>query len=250
MNNLIFPEWPASAKVRAVTTTRAGGISTGPFASFNLADHVGDNAQSVAANRLQLRALLPQLPAEPLWLRQVHGCSAVLAESVVAGIEGDASICRDEHHVCAILSADCLPLLLCDDNANVVAAAHAGWRGLASGVIETTIAGMCVTPGRLLAWLGPAIGPQAFEVGDDVRTIFVMQNAAAASAFVALKPGKWLCNLYLLARQRLAAAGVTRIYGGNFCTFNDADRFYSYRRDRQTGRMATLIWLDRSYARV
>ena len=250
MNNLIFPEWPASAQVRAVTTTRAGGISTGPFASFNLADHVGDNAQSVAANRLQLRVLLPQLPAEPLWLRQVHGSSAVLAESVVPGIEADASICRDQHHVCAILSADCLPLLLCDDSANVVAAAHAGWRGLAGGVIETTIAGMRVTPGRLLAWLGPAIGPQAFEVGDDVRTIFVMQNAAAASAFVALKPGKWLCNLYLLARQRLAAAGVTRIYGGNFCTFNDADRFYSYRRDRQTGRMATLIWLDRSYARV
>lgn len=250
MNNLIFPEWPAPAQVRAVTTTRGGGISIGPFTSFNLADHVGDNVHSVASNRLQLRSLLPQLPAEPLWLRQVHGCGAVLAERVVPGIEADASICRDEHHVCAVLSADCLPLLLCDDSANVVAAVHAGWRGLADGVIETTITGMCVTPGRLLAWLGPAIGPQAFEVGDDVRTIFVTRNAAAASAFVALKPGKWLCNLYLLARQRLAAAGVTRIYGGNFCTVNDADRFYSYRRDGQTGRMATLIWLDRSYPRV
>ena len=250
MSSFIHPEWPAPAQVHALTTMRAAGISTGPYASFNLADHVGDDAQSVAANRLRLRAVLPQLPAEPLWLNQVHGSGVVPAENAVSGIEADASICRDDHHVCAILSADCLPVLLCDDNASIVAAAHAGWRGLAGGVIEATIAEINLPPNQLMAWLGPAIGPQVFEVGDDVRSVFVAHDPVAASAFVALKPGKWLCDLYMLARQRLANAGVTKVHGGTFCTFTEVDRFYSYRRDRQTGRMATLIWLDRNNPRV
>ncbi len=250
MNAFVYPEWPAPAQVHALTTTRVDGTSSGSYSSFNLADHVGDKAQSVAANRLQLHALLPNLPAEPLWLNQVHGSHAVFAESALPGAEADASICCDERHVCAILSADCLPILLCDDRGTVVAAAHAGWRGLVAGVVEATIARMDVNAAHLLTWLGPAIGPQAFEVGEDVRSIFVAHDPAAESAFVALKPGKWLCDLYLLARQRLAAAGVTKVYGGNFCTFNEAERFYSYRRDQQTGRMATLIWLDRMNPRV
>ena len=250
MNGFIVPDWPAPANIRAFTTTREGGSSVDPFASFNLAGHVGDSEEALAANRRRLRALLPELPAEPLWLNQVHGSHAVFAESTEPGAAADASICRDDRHVCAILSADCLPVLLCDDGGSAVAAAHAGWRGLAGGVIEAAIAAMKLPPEHLLAWLGPAIGPQAFEVGDEVRAAFIARNPDAASAFVVREPGKWLCDLYLLARQRLAGAGVTRVYGGNFCTLTDARRFYSYRRDGHTGRMATLVWIDRCSGRV
>ena len=210
-------------------TTRAHG---------NLADHVGDAKSAVAIRRAALRA---HLPDEPRWLRQVHGVRCVDAETA-AGLEADASFARTPGIVCAVLSADCLPVLLCDDAGSVVAAAHAGWRGLAGGVIEATVAAMGVPGETLMAWLGPAIGPSAFEVGDEVRAAFVDEDSRAVSAFVARSDGKWLCDLYALARRRLARQGVERAFGGNRCTFTEQDSFYSYRRERETGRMASLIW--------
>ncbi len=242
---LLIPDWGGAAPpgVRALVTLRDGlpGSSLGPYASFNLATHVGDDAMAVAANRAQLRRLLP---GEPLWLDQVHGTRVVAAESASAGVAADASHASAPGLVCAVMTADCLPLLFCAEDGSVVAAAHAGWRGLADGVIEATVAAMALPPGRLLAWLGPAIGPTAFEVGDDVRATFCLHAAGAAQAFVAQGNGKWLCDLYALARQRLAALGVTRVSGGGWCTFSDPRRFYSYRRDGTTGRMAALIWRE------
>jgi polyphenol oxidase len=250
VSDFIYPDWPAPAAVRALTTTRVGGVSTGSFASMNLADHVGDDLNAVIANRRALRGRVPALAAEPLWLRQVHGCGVVCAEDQTSQVEADAVVSRSDARVCAILSADCLPLLLCDSDASVVAAAHAGWRGLSAGVIEATVAAMRVAPGQLMAWLGPAIGPRAFEVGDDVRAAFVARDSAAASAFVSTGGGKWLCDLYSLARMRLASLGVARVFGGDCCTYSEPERFFSYRRDGETGRMATLIWLDRPNRRV
>jgi polyphenol oxidase len=247
MDESIVPDWAAPANVRALMTTRRRGRSRGPYADFNLGDHVGDDVAAVAANRARLRL---HLPAEPLWLKQVHGARCVVAEEAVAGVEADASVSFRPGTVCAVLTADCLPLLLCDAGGTVVAAAHAGWRGLAAGVIEGTVAAMRRPPGEILAWLGPAIGPAAFEVGEEVRAAFVAHDAAAACAFVPHGAGKWLCDIYELARQRLAALGVRRVAGGNLCTVSDADRFYSYRRDGATGRMASLIWLDGEAAAV
>ena len=239
---LLQPDWALPAGVGALLTTRAGGRSVGSFASFNLGSHVGDDPLAVAANRARLRSFLP---AEPLWLNQVHG-AAVADADVSEGVpEADAVLARSSRRVCAVLTADCLPVLLCDDDASVVAAAHAGWRGLAAGVLENTVREMGVPPHRLRAWLGPAIGPQAFEVGDEVRAAFVADDAGAAGAFVA-RPlaGKWLADLFLLARRRLVAAGVTRISGGGVCTVSTPQRFYSYRRDGVTGRFATMVWLE------
>jgi hypothetical protein len=247
MDESIVPAWPAPANVRAMTTTRRRGRSGGAFADFNLADHVGDDPAAVAANRARLRL---HLPAEPLWLRQVHGVRCVVAEAAAPGIEADASVSFRPGTVCAVLTADCLPLLFCDVAGTVVAAAHAGWRGLAAGVIENTVAAMRRPGDELMAWLGPAIGPRAFEVGDEVRAAFLAHDAAAAAAFVPHGPGKWLCDLYRLARQRLEALGVRRIAGADFCTASDADRFYSYRRDGATGRMASVIWMAASGADV
>jgi hypothetical protein len=229
MTDFLIPDWPAPANVKALVTTRAHG---------NLAHHVGDQKSAVAA-RLALRA---HLPAEPAWLTQVHGTRCVEAEGVESATEADASTTRTPGVVCAVLTADCLPILLCDDTGTVVAAAHAGWRGLVSGVVESTVAAMAVPGERLLAWLGPAIGPTAFEVGDEVRAAFVSIDAGAGDAFVAQPNGKWLCDLYALARRRLAAMGVTRVSGGDRCTFTETHAFYSYRRERETGRMASLIW--------
>ena len=251
----IIPDWPAPASVRALATTRIGqsgesSLGSGgpdePYGNFNLATHVGDNLQAVTANRQRLRCEAPGLPADPLWLNQVHGTRVLVAESDRQGVapEADACIARMPGQVCAVLRTDCLPLLLCDAQGSVVAAAHAGWRGLAAGVIESTVAAMRIEPARLLAWLGPAIGPTAFEVGDEVRNVFCRHDPRAAGAFVAHGPGKWLCDLYLLARQRLAALEVKRVSGGKWCTYSDARRFYSYRRDGVTGRMATLVWLE------
>ena len=222
-------------------TTREGGVSSPPWDSFNLGDHVGDDAAQVAENRARLRV---QLPAEPAWLKQIHGATVVDAGSDV--LTADASVTRQAGCVCAVLTADCLPVLFCDRAGRVVAAAHAGWRGLAQGVLEATVAAMQVPPGEVLAWMGAAIGPHAFEVGDDVRLAFVTQHPEAAAAFVpdpSGVPGKWLADIYQLARIRLNRVGVHAIYGGGRCTFNEADRFYSYRRDGVTGRMASLIWL-------
>lgn len=237
----IIPDWPAPPNVRALVTTRQGGVSLPPWDSFNLGDHVGDDPARVAENRKRLRA---RLPGEPVWLRQVHGTRCVDAGAVAPGTEADAAISRRPGVVCAVLTADCLPVLLCDDAGAVVGAAHAGWRGLLSGVIEATVAAMAIPAERLQAWLGPAIGAQSFEVGDEVRTQFMAHNLAAKAAFVAGNPGKWQCDIHLLARQRLAALGVRRIASADFCTVRDRERFFSYRRDGVTGRMASLIWLE------
>ncbi len=239
----ILPEWSTPSGVRAAVTTRLGGVSAAPWDSFNLAGHVGDAEAAVAENRRRLVEALA-LPGEPLWLNQVHGVAVADAATAGQGAEADASYSRQAGVVCAVMTADCLPLLFCHEKGQVVGAAHAGWRGLAGGVIEATVAAMAVPAQDLLVWLGPAIGPAAFEVGDEVRAEFVTQDAGAASAFQAHGPGKWLADLYSLARLRLQRLGVTRVYGGGLCTFGDARRFYSYRRDGVCGRMASLIWLD------
>jgi YfiH family protein len=240
---LILPDWPAPAAVRACVTTRAGGVSLPPYDSLNLGSHVGDDFAAVTANRARLRACLP---AEPVWLNQVHGVTVANADTARGIPEADAAVARTPGQMCAVLTADCLPALFCDDAGTVVGAAHAGWRGLADGVLEATVARMGVPPHRLLAWLGPAIGPSAFEVGDEVRTIFVSADPAASAAFApGMKAGKWMADLFMLARLRLGRIGVTRIHGGGACTHADAARFYSYRRDGVTGRFASLIWLAR-----
>lgn len=238
----ILPDWPAPANVRAAVTTRAGGASRTPYDSFNLAAHVGDDPQAVAANRARLRELL-KLPAEPVWLKQVHGVKVVNVASAENEPEADGGYTTKAGVVCAVLTADCLPVLLCDRAGTRVAALHAGWRGLAGGVIEAGVQALNVPGSELLAWLGPAIGPEAFEVGEDVRTAFVQQDNAAQVAFRPQANGKYLANIYMLARQRLAALGVTAVYGGGYCTVRERERFYSYRRDGATGRMASLIWL-------
>jgi len=238
---IIRPEWPAPSNVHAAVTTRVGGVSLKPYNSLNLGDHVGDEPAAVAENRQRLREAL-QLPDEPRWLSQVHGTTAVDAVVCATGCEADASHSDRSGVVCAVLTADCLPVLLCDTAGRHVAAAHAGWRGLLNGVIERTLSAMG-GDGECLAWLGPAIGPEAFEVGDEVREAFLAVDDGADSAFRPSANGRWLADIYALARRRLHAAGVDGIYGGGFCTFSEAERFYSYRRDGQTGRMASLIWL-------
>lgn len=227
--------------MRALQTLRSGGGSAAPWNSFNLGDHVGDDPARVAANRALLRGLLP---AEPVWLRQVHGIRVLDAACVAGEPEADAAFARQPRVVCAVMTADCLPVLFCDRAGTVVAAAHAGWRGLVAGVLEATVQSMGVAPGELLAWFGPAIGGQRFEVGDEVRAAFVAHDPAAATAFVDLGHGKSLADIYRLAGQRLAAIGVGSLFGGDCCTVSDPARFFSYRRDGATGRMATLIWLD------
>lgn len=239
------PDWPAPAPVRAWVTTRAGGVSLGAYAGLNLAAHVGDDPVAVAENRARLRAAA-SLPAEPVWLDQVHGRSvAVLGADSTAGIEADAAVTDCPQVVCAVLTADCLPVLLCDRAGTRVGAAHAGWRGLADGVLASTVAALDTSPDDLLAWLGPAIGPQAFEVGDEVRARFMLEDERAQAAFKPSPAGRWLADLYALARLALARAGVTAVWGGGDCTYGDSERFYSYRRDGATGRMASLIWLAR-----
>ncbi len=241
MGEVYVPDWAVPANVKALQTTRNDGASRMPWASFNLGDHVGDDPAAVAANRQALRAALP---GEPRWLRQVHGIVAVDAGQEAKTEAADAAIARRPGAVCVVMTADCLPVLLCDCRGSVVGVAHAGWRGLLGGVLESAVAAMAVAPGELLAWLGPAIGPRCFEVGTEVRDAFVARDASARAAFVATGPGKWLCDIYLLARQRLAQAGVGAISGGGGCTFSESARYFSYRRDRTTGRMASLIWLD------
>ncbi len=237
----IRPDWPAPPRVRALVTTRRGGVSQGAWASLNLGTHVGDAPESVRANRAIVRE---QLPAEPCWLDQVHGTAVAEADVPAdAPPRADASVARRPGAVCAVMTADCLPVLLCDRSGSVVAAAHAGWRGLAAGVLEATVAKLQVPPAKLVAWLGPAIGPDAFEVGGEVREAFVAADARAVSAFrPGVREGKWLADIYRLARLRLEAIGVHGVYGGGLCTVSDA-RFYSYRRDGVTGRFASLVWL-------
>ncbi len=240
--NFIKPDWPAAENVCAFSTTRQGGVSRAPYGSFNLADHVGDSMENVANNRLRLNEQL-NLPFQPHWLNQVHGHAVIEAQQTAMPTSADACYAAKSGAVCAVLAADCLPVLFCDTSGTCVAAAHAGWRGLAAGVLEATVSAMPAIPAELIAWLGPAIGPGAFEVGDEVRQVFVAQHGLAEACFRPVTEGKWLADIYALAQLRLKVAGVAGIYGGDFCTFQDEQRFYSYRRDAVTGRMASLIWL-------
>ncbi|MBY5993422.1 peptidoglycan editing factor PgeF [Ferrimonas balearica] len=235
-------DWPAPASVRAISTDRQGGVSLPPFDGFNLGGHVGDRPEHVTANRHQLQGQAG-LPSAPYWLNQVHGTAVEVLPSARITPQADASYSRQAGTVCTVMTADCLPVLLCDRAGTEVAAAHAGWRGLVDGVLEATLAHFKAQPGEILAWLGPAIGPAAFEVGPEVRERFVAQMAEAEQAFVP-RGDRYLADLYVLARQRLARAGVTDVYGGQWCTYQDPQRFFSYRRDQQTGRQASLIWLQ------
>jgi hypothetical protein len=240
--NWIMPHWQAPPRVKAVITTRAGGFSSGPYASLNLGLRTGDDAAAVARNRARLRSVLPQ---EPKWLRQVHGSAVIDADAVAASApEADASVARSPGNVCAVLIADCVPVLFSNRAGSVVAVAHAGWRGLAHGVIERTLAAIGEEPSELVAYLGPGIGPGAFEVGAEVREAFLARAREDAAAFSPHAPGKWLADLFMLARNRLQRAGVGETSGGGMCTYSDPARFFSYRRDRTTGRMAALIWRE------
>lgn len=240
--DLIRPDWPAPGRVRAFSTTRAGGVSDGAYAGLNLGDHVGDVPEAVTANRALLREHLG-LTVEPSWLRQVHGREVVTAGAGGPGCEADAAMADAPGAVCVVMTADCLPLLVCDRAGTRVAAVHAGWRGLVDGVIERAVDALGVAPESLLVWLGPAIGPDAFEVGPEVRARFLAADPAAGLAFRPRPDGRWLADLFLLARQRLGRLGVEQVYGGGDCTFSQPRRFFSYRRDGVTGRMASLIWL-------
>jgi YfiH family protein len=242
-------DWPAPPGVRVITTLRGGGCSAGAYASLNLGDHVGDVAAHVAENRRRL-GIAAQLPGEPRWLKQVHGDQVadldVLASLAEAGAGGvpiaDGAFTHQPGRICAILSADCLPVVLASESGDVVGVAHAGWRGLAGGVIEATVRAMRAAPATLVAWLGPAIGPEHYEVGGEVRAAFMAHDLGAAAAFMPSAHGRYMADLYCLARRRLRGLGVVRIFGGGECTHARPDRYFSHRRDGATGRQATLIW--------
>ncbi len=250
MNDWIIPDWPAPENVKALFTTRNGGVSgdtNGSFATLNLADHVHDDPVNVARNRDLLRVHLPQMPK---WLKQVHGALPVWVENITTQPESDAALSCQRRTVCAVMVADCLPVYLCDTSGKTVGIVHAGWRGLAGGIIEQSVAEMRkaqLNNSELMAWLGPAIGSEHFEVGEEVYASFVKHDEMAAEAFIPkgdLDKKKWLADIFVLARQRLAAVGITKVYGGGVCTYSDPTRFYSYRRDGETGRMGALIWLE------
>jgi len=238
----LVPEWPAPAHVHAFVTTREGGVSASEYASMNLGQSSGDDPGSVARNRAIVRALLP---SDPAWLAQVHGRD--VADLDLAGGDerprADAAVTSTSGRVAVVLTADCMPLFLTDRAGRRVAVAHAGWRGLAAGVVENTVATLRAPANEVIAWMGPAIGPDAFEVGPEVREAFVAVDPAAAAAFRPGKPGRLMADLYTLARQRLARAGVREVHGGGFCTFHDPARFFSYRRVQKSGRMGAFIWI-------
>jgi len=239
--HLIIPDWPAPFNVKALQTTRAGGISSPPYDSLNFGDHVGDSPLAVERNRILLNRLLP---SEPVWLKQMHGTVVVSADTANCLPQADACIARHRAAVCVVMTADCLPILLCDTQGSVVGVAHAGWKGLAAGVIEATVRAMEAAPENIMAWLGPAISQDEFEVGDEVRAAFLAIQPQAIDAFIPGRSGKWYADLYALARLRLNALGINRIYGGGSCTYRDRHRYFSYRRDGATGRMGTFIWLE------
>ena len=236
----IVPDWPAAGRVRSLVTTRAGGVSSGAFASLNLSTRVGDDPDCVVRNRAILCACLP---AEPAWIKQVHGTAVIDPGRATPEMEADGAVTRRPGRVCVVMTADCLPVFLSDRAGRAVGIVHAGWRGLAAGVIENAVRAMGSPFGSLIAYIGPGIGARRYEVGDEVRGAFVDKNPGAASSFAPSRDGKHFADLYALARARLAAAGVTDTYGGGFCTASD-ERFFSFRRDRTTGRMASLIWLE------
>ena len=238
----ITPSWPAPSHVKAVSTTRSGGVSLLPYSSLNLGDHVQDNPEHVAENRAILASKM-QMVRTPAWLNQVHGTEVVelpLSSGLVP--DADASFTRCVGEVCTIMTADCLPVLFCNKEGTQVAAAHAGWRGMVNGVLEETLATF-TDPDNVLVWLGPAIGPSAFEVGGEVRDAFIVNDSGADIAFQAHND-RWLADIYLLARRRLQRAGVTNINGGDLCTVSEPEHFFSYRRENQTGRQASCIWIE------
>jgi YfiH family protein len=241
----IVPDWNAPGTVRAAVTTRAGGVSKGGWAGCNIAQHVADDPDDVRRNRTQVAAQL-NLPGEPRWLDQVHGTISVCADAVAAPVPADAVWTATPGVVCAIMTADCLPVLLCDRNGTRVAAVHAGWRGLCAGVLDACLAGFVaagIATQDVLVWLGPAIGPAAYEIDNHVRDAFLERSPELAQSFVATRPGHWSLDMYAAARHLLAATGVVSISGGELCTFTD-ERFFSYRREPECGRFASLIWLD------
>lgn len=259
---LLRPDWAAPQNVQACVTTRLGGVSLAPFDALNLALHVGDDARAVAANRMRLRQSQTNLPQEPVWLEQVHGTDVVTLPLATCGDvslanaaipKADAAVSFTPGEVCVVMTADCLPVLFCRTDGTGVGAAHAGWRGLLDGVLENTVTALRAgKQGRadqqnqaceVIAWLGPAIGPQAFEVGPEVRTQFIARDASAVAAFVPGQGDRWFADIYALARMRLQAVGVTQVQGGQACTFLESSTFFSYRRDGRTGRMASLIWM-------
>ena len=245
----LTPEWPAPPRVRALSTWRGGGVSTGKYESLNLGTHVDDEGTAVAENRRRL-AEAARLPAEPCWLRQMHGTevadldSAVPAAMSVPLSSRDASYTRTPGRICAILTADCLPLLIVDVDGSVIGAVHAGWRGLCAGVLAATVRAMGTDPAALIAWIGPCIGPAAYEVGPEVRDALVAAMPAAAPAFRINARSRFMADLPLIARLQLQALGLRAIYGGTVCTYADKSRYFSHRRDGQSGRQATLIWLE------
>lgn len=239
---VVSANWPAPAHVHAFTTTRTGGISRAPYGSFNLGDHVGDDPDAVRQNRARLRETLA-LPAEPPWLKQVHGVHVVNAGAIVRGVEADGAWTGQPGAVCAVLTADCLPIFLCDRKGTKVALLHAGWRGLAGGIVDSGLRALNMPPEELFVWLGPAIGPDSYEVGDDVRSAFLDDDSGTAGAFRSAGSGRWFADMYALARRQLWLRGVCAVHGGDRCTLRERDTFYSFRRDGTTGRMASLIWL-------
>jgi polyphenol oxidase len=248
---VLTPQWPAPPNVQAAFTLRGGGVSTPPFDALNVAAHVGDDPEAVKENRRRIRARL-RLPAEPAWMEQVHGVQVLdLDVDQTSGATAtpitpmaDAAVTRSAERVCVVQVADCLPVLFAARDGSAVAGAHAGWRGLAAGVLEATVATLAVDPARLLAWVGPGIGVAHFEVGEEVRNAFLAHEGAAVSAFHGNARGRWQCDLVALARARLAALGITALFGGEWCTYADAAHFFSYRRDGRCGRMAALIWRE------
>jgi len=247
-SSYITPTWPAPAHVKALTTVRQGGYSLKPFDSFNLALHVNDDPKAVHANREYLKSVA-HLPSDPIWLTQVHGihvidlkdyCNQEQENFQMHSIEADASIAFQKNQVCAVLTADCLPILLCDKKGTRISAIHAGWKGLAAGIIQSTIEKLDCDPKTLLVWLGPSIGPKSFEVREDVFAAF---KEYQQEAFVETDRGTWNADIYQLAREQLRTKGINHIFGGDYCTYLDVQHFYSYRRSNVTGRMASLIWM-------
>ncbi len=243
MDDFLVPRWPVPSRVRAVITTRKGGVSTGPYASLNLGDHVGDDSRAVKQNREILKQRLA-LPESPHWMNQIHGCTISRCEVGDSIPEADASTTDVPGRVCAVLTADCLPVLLCNRSGTRVAAVHGGWRGLAAGVLERAVDCFAEPGDQLLAWFGPAIGPAQFEVGNEVRECFLDRHLINENSFIAARPGHWLADIYQLAKNQLVSLGVGFVGGGEYCTVTDKELFYSYRRDGVTGRMASLIWID------
>ncbi|CDL81526.1 purine nucleoside phosphorylase YfiH [Xenorhabdus szentirmaii] len=242
MASLIFPDWPQPDNVGACSTTRMGGVSLPPYDSLNLGNHVGDKSEHVERNR-SLLAEYAQLPREPVWLEQIHGTEVITLDGQAVGnYQADAAYTNTPGQVCAVMTADCLPVLLCSASGDEVAAAHAGWRGLCSGILENTVSRFNAKPEMIRAWLGPAIGPEKFEVGPEVREAFIATNFDLQQAFIPYGD-KYLANIYLLAKLKLQSLGITEVFGGTACTVTEERHFFSYRRDGNSGRMATLIWL-------